>query len=193
MEEADLVIFSGGEDVDTGLYHAERHPMTSCNPFRDKREKLEFQEAHKLGKPMLGVCRGSQFLCVMAGGVLVQHQENPTFIHPITTTMGMDILVTSTHHQAQFPWILQPEEYKVMGWSMGVSKFHQEGGGHEMVIDAAPILNREVEVCYYPLIRALAIQSHPEMAYDQRHTNQAVMQYICYCQLMLDLLMKGEL
>ena len=44
IEEADIVIFTGGEDVDPSLYHEEKHPTTYSNIARDKYEKEMFEK-----------------------------------------------------------------------------------------------------------------------------------------------------
>lgn len=57
-EEADLVIFTGGEDVDPSLYNEPRHPRTSSNITRDIREKDIYEYCLDKKIPMLGICRG---------------------------------------------------------------------------------------------------------------------------------------
>src|SRR6266446_2592686 len=73
IEDADLVLFTGGEDVDPRMYKEPRNPHTGCNLDRDIQEAREFYLANKLKKHIIGICRGSQFTCVMSGGKLVQH------------------------------------------------------------------------------------------------------------------------
>ena len=36
MKEADIVLFTGGEDVSPSLYKTRSHPTTMCNKERDK-------------------------------------------------------------------------------------------------------------------------------------------------------------
>jgi gamma-glutamyl-gamma-aminobutyrate hydrolase PuuD len=192
IEEADLVVFTGGEDVDPSYYSAKANPRTACNPARDMAEMKVFQKANALGKKLIGICRGSQFLCVMAGGELVQHQQNPSFIHPITTYDGKQILVSSTHHQAQFPWPLLYDQYKVLGWTQDMSIYHEDGEGAEMV-NSLVENDKEVEIAYYPEIKALAIQSHPEMIFGQRDNDGKIAESIAYCRNLLDLHMSDKL
>lgn len=167
IDEADLVVFTGGEDVDPSLYNQERNPRTQSNLERDIYEKSVFELALKLDKPMVGICRGSQFLCVMAGGQLVQHQDNPLYVHNLLNYDGdMNVETTSTHHQAQYPYNLPTNEYKILGWTQGLSKFHEGGKQQELYQDAT----KECEVVYYKKINALGIQGHPESMFDNpRH------------------------
>lgn len=57
LEEADIVMFTGGEDVDPSLYGCERHPTTYSNLKRDLEEKEIFEKVkpHQL---CVGICRG---------------------------------------------------------------------------------------------------------------------------------------
>lgn len=184
MADADLVVFTGGEDVSPELYSAEQHPRTSCNPSRDKKEVDEFNKAFALRKPLVGICRGAQFLCVMAGGKLVQHQDCPKFLHRLNTFDERSILVTSCHHQAQHPWNLAEDDFRVLGWTFGQSPYHEGENKEEMVMGSSPD-NMEVEDCHYPHIRALCIQSHPEMMYLRPGWDKDVAQSMGYYQELL--------
>lgn len=158
LPEADLVLFTGGADVDPSLYNEPKYKYTSSNIARDMEEKKIFEEARKLDIPMLGICRGSQFLCVMSGGKLVQHQENNSFIHKIfVNSEYKDIYITSTHHQAQYPYNLHYGKYSILAYSNSLSKFHLDGNGKEM----NPRFEAEI-VRYYDT-KCLGIQGHPEL------------------------------
>jgi putative glutamine amidotransferase len=160
MERADFVVATGGEDVTPARYDEPKHPLTFNNPRRDDAEFAEFYRAIKLGKPLVGICRGSQAMCVLAGGKLVQHQRNPGN-HLMDIPDGDGMFVTSTHHQAQWPWNLPSSQFRLLGWTTGISPYHYGGNQKEIVIGKA-VGDREVEICYYPIIKALAIQFHPE-------------------------------
>lgn len=194
MEEATVVLFSGGEDVSPHLYDAKANVYTSNNVHRDLKEIEAFKKARKLNKPLLGICRGAQFLCVMAGGKLVQDQSNPRFTHCLMTSEGETIHTTSTHHQAQYPWGLDKKDYKVLAWSKyPQSSFHHgEDSSDEMVIGKVED-DKEVEVCYYPKINALAWQGHPEQMVGYQETYPDAVKSIEYTRSLLDKLIKGEL
>jgi GMP synthase-like glutamine amidotransferase len=157
MRDADLVVFTGGEDVSPGLYRERANPKTYSNHVRDTYECQQFRTARELGKHMIGICRGSQLLCALNGGRLVQHQDNPHFVHPIITSEGKVIPVSSTHHQAMYPYDMSPENYRLLAWTQGISNTHQDGSESEMHI------TKEAEICYFPKTKALGIQGHPEM------------------------------
>ncbi len=68
------VIFSGGGDLDPGLYGAARHGETDApKPWRDEAEMRMLEAALARDMPVLAICRGSQLLNVARGGDLVQH------------------------------------------------------------------------------------------------------------------------
>jgi GMP synthase-like glutamine amidotransferase len=159
IESADLVVFTGGEDVDPSLYDKRRHPTTSSNLARDIYEKEYYEMARELNKAIIGICRGSQFLCVMNGGILVQHQNNPSFLHNIQTIDG-EYEITSTHHQAAFPFVLPKENYQILGWTDKMLPFHF-GESFEEELNPNP----ECEIVFYPKSRSLGIQGHPEMMF----------------------------
>ena|SRR5690606_23968879 len=98
----------------------------------------------------------------MAGGKLVQHQNNPG-THLMITSEGKVLMVSSTHHQAQYPFNLPENQYKILGWTDNMLQFHEGGNKEEM---NPPV---ECEVVYYPEIDALGIQPHPEFLYDEYH------------------------
>ncbi len=198
MKDADLVCFAGGEDVSPHLYGEPTHPKTGCNPTRDGREVMKFKDALEDGKKLIGICRGAQFLCVAGGGKLVQDQQPQPYYHKMTSQRG-EYVVTSTHHQAQYPWGIPPEGdeegFEILGWTNGLSKWHEDGRGDEIVnggMTHAGVPNPsrvEVEIAYYRKIKALCIQPHPEHMYgDPRHLTS-----IIYFQLLLNDLMEDRL
>jgi gamma-glutamyl-gamma-aminobutyrate hydrolase PuuD len=74
LDRVDGVVFSGGSDLDPGLYGAEAHPETSgVVRERDDFELRLMQAALARDIPLLAICRGSQMLNVALGGDLEQH------------------------------------------------------------------------------------------------------------------------
>jgi gamma-glutamyl-gamma-aminobutyrate hydrolase PuuD len=149
--KADLMIFTGGSDVSPVLYSSEIPHHTVHDDFnRDQKETIEFQKGLELNIPMVGICRGAQFLCVMAGGKLVQHMSHPSN-HRIFDVTGKEVEVTSSHHQMQLP----PEGASILGFT----KLAKKGFVNKYDVLTLDI---DVENTYYPDINALGIQSHPE-------------------------------
>lgn len=58
IKEADLVIFTGGADVDPELYGENSGKFTRVNTGRDRIEVMTYKLAQELHIPCLGICRG---------------------------------------------------------------------------------------------------------------------------------------
>jgi putative glutamine amidotransferase len=120
LEALDGLLFSGGSDLDPGLYDQEPHEETfGIHEARDRAELALLEAALERDMPVLAICRGSQVLNVARGGDLVQHlpevvgdekhKHTPgTFAdHDVTleqgtrlgTLLGDHAPVKSHHHQ----------------------------------------------------------------------------------------------
>jgi putative glutamine amidotransferase len=74
LDRIDALIFSGGGDIDPGLYgQASAAETTGVWPERDRFEIALAGLALKRRMPVLGICRGMQLLNVALGGTLIQH------------------------------------------------------------------------------------------------------------------------
>ena len=156
MREADLVVFTGGEDVDPRMYKTPRHPKTYCNLRRDMLENAEMVKAERLGKHMIGICRGMQLMCVYNGGMLIQHQDNPG-THMVETFDGKRFLMSSLHHQAAYPFDLPEDDWRPIAWTKDLLRMHEDWNEHEL---NPPI---ELEAIWFPKTKCFGIQGHPEM------------------------------
>lgn len=155
--KVDLVLFTGGEDVNPELYGEEKGMYTSFNVNRDEIESKSFSAYQDV--PKLGICRGSQFLTVKAGGKLIQHVTGHGRSHNIIYG-GRAFKMTSTHHQMLFPFNLKNKNYKLLAHSEYFeSHTYLNGDNKEYEL---PNDFLEPEIVYYPNINALCIQGHPE-------------------------------
>ena len=74
LQALDGLLFSGGSDLDPGLYDQEPHEETfGIHEARDRAELALLEAALERDMPVLAICRGSQVLNVARGGDLVQH------------------------------------------------------------------------------------------------------------------------
>jgi gamma-glutamyl-gamma-aminobutyrate hydrolase PuuD len=158
-----LQMFWGGTDVNPALYNEPKHKWTDFPDLkRDQEEKLLFEECVKNKIPMLGICRGSQFLNVMNGGKLNQDITG----HAIRHTHRMEDLrtnqlydVNSTHHQMMIPSTTTPVEvigiapFKVQGLINPLDSYYE-------------VLEFTYEVLWYPDTLSLCVQYHPEQMPD---------------------------
>jgi putative glutamine amidotransferase len=150
-----FVVFTGGEDVTPSFYKEEPHQTTCNNLRRDMQEQQIFELALKRNIPMVGICRGSQFLCAMSGGKLVQNIRGHGGNHNVRTIDGRLISVTSTHHQMQLP----PVGATVIAWAEpSLSNIYEGITPHKDIM----LPEREYDCVYYPQTRALGMQYHPE-------------------------------
>jgi len=159
----DLIVFTGGTDLDPHYYGEKRGFQTSIPDVRrDQREFDIFNQAVMNDIPMVGICRGSQALCAWSGGKLVQHVENHCQYHNILTEDGRELVVSSTHHQMMYPWDI---EHKLLGYSIFRSGTYLNGDNEEIEFSERGFDERgimEPEVVYFPETNALSHQPHPE-------------------------------
>lgn len=159
LPKIDLMLFTGGEDVNPDFYIEPKGKYTSINKERDAKEQKMFNNFK--GVPKLGICRGSQFLTVMNGGELVQHVNNHTTSHEISVSGMGTFQITSTHHQMMFPFNLPKDKYELIGWSTYFrSNTYLNGWNTEKEL---PKDFLEPEIVFYPKTNSLCIQGHPEM------------------------------
>ncbi len=164
MKKADLVLFTGGEDIDPKIYGENKGSRTHFNVFRDTEEIEELNKAITLKKPLFGTCRGAQLLCAFTGGKLVQHLSHSGMYHSLRMWDGSSIDTNSLHHQLMFPFNLAKEDYELLAWAEGLSQHHLNGDD-KMIMMPTDIQNLaiEPELVYFRKINALCIQGHPEM------------------------------
>lgn len=184
ISQADLVVLTGGADWNPMVYGEPAHKTTFYDNRRDKFEIDMARLAISYGKKLIGICRGGQGLCALAGGKLVQHSNHPAF-HSLMTSDGYTPMTTSSHHQMQYPWAVK--NWKLLAWTKGLSDFNLSGNGEEMVIGMGTDNTSlpEVEIALYPELNALAIQGHPEWLAEGSSLD--------YFRSLLDRHMEGEL
>ncbi len=161
--DADLLQFTGGEDVSPSLYREEKHPATHMNPARDDYESHVYhQNAGKV--PMVGICRGGQFLNVMSGGRMWQHVNKHGGTHEaIDVDTGDSYTVTSTHHQ-----MIRPAEDGLVLLTANLSTRKETATELEQ-----GKMQPDIEAVYYNKTNALCYQPHPEYV-DVNHPCQVL-------------------
>ncbi len=124
MEDADVVVLTGGEDISPELYGEKAGPHTWFSPERDAQELREYHRALELGKAIWGTCRGAQFLCAMAGGKLIQDMSHGGS-HKLHFYDGNYQCISNTlHHQMQYPYnLVEKEDYYILASAHGLSRW----------------------------------------------------------------------
>jgi len=73
VARVDGLVIGGGDDISPDLYGGQLVTAARLDPERDAMERALVRAAQAQGKPVLGICRGSQMLNVALGGTL--HQD----------------------------------------------------------------------------------------------------------------------
>lgn len=162
----DGFLFTGGHDVSPEMYReVPLEGLVSCCKKRDTLEGIVFREAVGFNKPVLGICRGLQFINVALGGTL--YQDIPTQ-HP-----------SAVEHHQQPPYHIPSHEVAVVKGSplhkcLETEKLSVNSCHHQALKALAPGLevmatasDGIVEAVYMPKHRFLwAVQWHPEFSYQ---------------------------
>lgn len=153
MQEADLLCFTGGADVSPELY-GEEDVGSYCSPERDKREEQVFDWAYDHDVPMVGICRGGQFLNVMNGGKMWQDVDNHAIsgTHKAMCKYWGEIMVSSTHHQ-----MMRPSDEGEVLVSAGLASYKVSAEG------TFAGSGYDCEVVCYKDTKSLCYQPHPEI------------------------------
>ncbi len=161
IKNADLVVFTGGADIDPALYNEREHSSVYTNPSRDKIEVSHFVQAKELGIPMAGICRGAQLLCAMSGGKLWQdvnnHSSGPHDM--IDAETGDLIETTSIHHQM----CILPDGSTLIAYATEATRKSSYERNYTPDDDKFGV---DAEVFYIPETKSFGFQGHPEAALD---------------------------
>jgi GMP synthase-like glutamine amidotransferase len=163
VKDADLIVATGGADIDPEIYGEKINRRTYINESRDQNELIELKQAIDLGIPIIGICRGAQLSCALAGGKLVQHVTNHGSNHTITIMEGdyknYEYVVNSMHHQMMYPFFMKSKDYSIIAKTSQARSTTYENDSEKEQMN----LPYEPEIIYFNNINAYAIQCHPEM------------------------------
>jgi GMP synthase-like glutamine amidotransferase len=151
-----MVLFTGGADISPHLYGdtSPKH-ICHCSAERDKMEQEIYDIALHHGILMAGICRGLQFLNVMAGGKMIHHLDrHNSVIHTMETANGEFFYVNSYHHQM----ILPGRNTRVIGWT-DENRSKRYFGKNDNPVHYN---GREIEAAIFTEINAFGVQYHPE-------------------------------
>ena len=168
---ADLIVFTGGTDVDPHIYGEDRMALTD-NPDKE-RDDVEidvFNAAIGMDKAMVGICRGAQFLCVMNLGQLIQHVDNHSRSHlAYSPNTDISMTVTSSHHQMMLP---NPNvDHETLLYAKGLSNLYMTEGVMSLPKDEGGKVI-EPEVILWRGSKCLAHQPHPEWMEEESTYHQ---------------------
>ena len=174
-KDIDLVLFTGGEDVNPAHYNENIGKYTHINSNRDKKEIDTFYRFK--GKSfLLGICRGNQLLTILSGGKLIQHVEGHCRDHSMVLNNSLKYNITSSHHQMIYPFDLNEKDYELIAYSEYFQSNTYLNGDNEEIELSNNFL--EPEIVYYKKTNALCIQGHPEWNHCEKRTSQMCLNLI---------------
>ena len=172
----DGLLLTGGHDVGPDLYNSEATDKCGipCKT-RDNMEKYLFIRAVEEDKPVLGICRGIQFMNAALGGTL--YQDLPTE-YDSQTEHHMSPPYNSVAHNVEV--LAKTKLADVIGAGIhGVNSYH-----HQAVKELAPSLTK-MALSEDGLIEAvgitdkkfiLGVQWHPEFSYQSSEDSIRIVQ-----------------
>ena len=174
-KDIDLVLFTGGEDVNPAHYNENIGKYTHINSNRDKKEIDTFYR-FKDKSFLLGICRGNQLLTILSGGKLIQHVEGHCRDHSMVLNNSLKYNITSSHHQMIYPFNLNEKDYELIAYSEYFQSNTYLNGDNEEIELSNNFL--EPEIVYYKKTNALCIQGHPEWNHCEKRTSQMCLNLI---------------
>lgn len=176
-------LLTGGQDVDPMIYgERKRYDNIVTCTLRDKLDAIVLNKAVELDKPLLGICRGIQFMNAASGGTLYQdipletgtsvtHHQTPPYEKPVHEVM----IVQDT-----------PLGQLLKKQILTVNSYH-----HQSIKDLSPVLecmaraeDGLIEAVYMPRKKFIwGVQWHPEFSYkadeDSRKIFKAFIEHSC--------------
>ncbi len=161
LEGEGTLIIWGGADISPTIYGKKVSRHTGAGErlsHRDAAEVALMKRAIELEMPIVGVCRGAQLLCALAGGHLIQDVQGHSGSHEVKTYDGKTIVTNSIHHQMMYPFNV---EHKIRAWMEKPLSTHyidvdEDGRDFNNTVKLEP------EYVYFPKIKGYAVQWHPE-------------------------------
>lgn len=161
-----LLVLFGGEDIGTCWYN-ERPVYSHGGLGPSARERTEVQLIDRCierGIPILGICRGAQFMCAYLGGKVWQHVDNHAgndhrmFVWAEEGMEGRYYTTNSYHHQMMIP---SPEMEVIAEVLDPLSRRKCSE------VPRNPSDEPEAEIVYHAGKKVLMIQGHPEWVVEE--------------------------
>jgi len=174
------LLVHGGADISPSLYRKKVSSYTQAEASFSARDFAEWQlmkEANKLGIPIIGICRGAQMLCALAGGFLVQDVTDHGRSHAVTESgveQPQSFSVTSCHHQMLYPFDVEHKMIASSTYKLSNHYIDVNEDGKDISIP----MPCEPEFVWFPKEKGIAVQWHPEWMAMDTQANKFVEQKI---------------
>ena len=179
ISQADIVMFTGGADINPKLYGEKAISQTYYSDTRDQIELQAFKDCPDTALK-IGGCRGAQLLTALSGGRLIQHVTGHSGgTHLITDSdTNQEFIITSCHHQMMYPYDMPSDQYKLLAWSTTNRSTYYLTEKGALNIDKS---FKEPEIVYYSGTNSFCIQGHPEWMSKESSTIEYINNLIkCY-------------
>ena len=162
FKDADLYVFTGGEDINPRLYNQRPLKNTHFNLDRDSKELEAFSNIPD-DRWKIGICRGAQLLNVLAGGSMWQdvdrHQGGNHVVYLQGAAKGLyegdKVTTNSIHHQMMIPG----PGCETLGYA------HESTFRENAVRDIRGTGFTDSEVLLYKQEKSFCFQAHPEFGH----------------------------
>lgn len=150
------ILIPGGADIHPFYYNAPIRFSHPGDPVRDSIEYGLVSLALADAKPLMGICRGHQMICAVAGGTLYQDIWHETGINHSRDEHRITLVRRSNLYQ-----LMRTRSYKV-------NSYH-----HQAVHDVpagwrvAATCDGLIEAIEHPRLPVISVQWHPEMMQDR--------------------------
>lgn len=178
IAQADLLLLTGGEDINPEIYGDIPYERLWFNPSRDIEEIRLYKEAIKHKIPIWGTCRGHQLLSALNGCKLFQDvtnhagQNHSMIARKLGTEKYAEMTTNSLHHQMVNPFVETADPNVILAFSP--SRRSSRYVGSEGKTMEVPKNFVEVEGIYFPSTLSVGIQGHPEMSYNETFVNYCI-------------------
>ncbi len=184
----DGFLLTGGHDVDPAIYGEKANERCGApNKRRDSLEREVFNYAVKSDVPLLGICRGIQFINAVCGGTL--YQDLPSEYQNDTPSEQVSHQMTAPYNRAWHRVDIIPNSplaEVVKREQLMVNSYH-----HQAIKSLAPSLEAMatsedglVEAVYMPNKRFIeAVQWHPELNFrNEASSINIAREFIAKCR-----------
>lgn len=174
IDSIDKLILAGGQNVSPKFYHRTQTATGALLESRDVFELALIDEALKQNKPIFAVCRGLQIMNVFFGGTLEQDLQKVTEIKHMQDPIPRD---EPSHDLLTAQGSLVNQIY---GDRTQVNSFHYQGVQKlaSGLTETAWCPDGVVEAFENQEQRILALQWHPDFAFERQAQEMAAFRYV---------------